>query len=144
MRVTALKPQYVELMPKVIDHGVLYISQKYATAVHKCCCGCGEKVVTPLRPMEWSLSINNDAVTLRPSIGNWSFTCRSHYWIRGNRVVWAGNMSQFEIERNRRRDAAAKREYFSQTNAKIEQVCPHPLERRVSFLERLLAWFTSR
>jgi Family of unknown function (DUF6527) len=118
VRVTEIRPQYVELMPKVIEEGVLYISRKYATAVHKCCCGCGEKVVTPLKPTEWSLSVNYGAVTLRPSIGNWSFACRSHYWIRNNRVVWTGDMSQRDIERNRRRDMAAKREYFALINAR--------------------------
>ena len=29
-------------------------------------------------------------ISLNPSIGNWSYPCRSHYWIKGNRVVWDG------------------------------------------------------
>ena len=89
MKASELRPEYVDLMPKVIEEGVLYISKKYGTAVHKCCCGCGQKVVTPLKPTEWSLSVSTGGVSLPPSIGNWSFPCRSHYWIRDNRVVWS-------------------------------------------------------
>ena len=33
----------------------------------------------------------NGMTTLDPSIGNWSFACRSHYFMRKGRVVWAGN-----------------------------------------------------
>jgi len=141
VRATKLRPEYVELMPKVIGEGVLYISQKYATAVHKCCCGCGEKVVTPLKPTEWSLSINHGAVTLCPSIGNWSFACRSHYWIRNSRVVWAGEMPQHEIERSRRRDLAVKREYFTRFNAHENRHNSRlPDDRPASLWKRLLAW----
>jgi hypothetical protein len=144
VKVTELKPQYVELMPKILEDGVLYISQKYATAVHKCCCGCGEKVVTPLKPTEWSLSVTKGAVTLYPSIGNWSLGCRSHYWIRDNRVVWAGNMANVEIERNRRRDRRAKQEYFAQVNAQRNQV-QNSTEKRFPYVwARFLNWFTSR
>ncbi len=145
MKVSELKPQYVELMPKVLEGGVLYISQKYATAVHKCCCGCGEKVVTPLKPTEWSLSVTQGAVTLYPSIGNWSFGCRSHYWIRNNRVVWAGDMANVEIERNRRRDRTAKQEYFAQVNAQRNQAPCSSTEKWLPRVwRRFLNWLTSR
>jgi hypothetical protein len=66
----------------------LYISPKYRSAIHLCCCGCGEKVVTPLSAAEWRLTLSDDRATLHPSMGNWSMTCRSHYWIRGNKVIW--------------------------------------------------------
>jgi hypothetical protein len=39
-------------------------------------------------------------VSLDPSIGNWSFPCRSHYWIRNNKVRWAENWSQARIDAN--------------------------------------------
>ncbi len=43
-----LKHEFVEFIPDVIEEGKIFVSIKYATAVHKCCCGCGKEVVTPL------------------------------------------------------------------------------------------------
>jgi Family of unknown function (DUF6527) len=63
----------------------------YATVIHLCACGRGIKVVTPTSPPEWHLTWGGDAVSLYPSIGNWQFPCRSHYWIRRNRIIWAGH-----------------------------------------------------
>lgn len=103
-----LQPEFVDSIPKVLDDGKLYISKKYATAVHKCCCGCGQKVVTPLRPTDWKLRVEGSRVSLWPSIGNWSFPCRSHYWIVKNRVEWSYDMSQAAINAGRRRDTRAK------------------------------------
>jgi Family of unknown function (DUF6527) len=116
VRATSLVPQFVEFIPESLENGVLYISQRYSTASHKCCCGCGEKVVTPLRPTDWSLTIIDGSVTLHPSIGNWSYPCRSHYFIRRNRVVWAGAMSQQEINQGRAHDRAARKAYFDRVN----------------------------
>lgn len=144
MKVSELKPEYVELMPKTIGEGVLYISKKYSTAVHMCCCGCGQKVVTPLKPTEWSLSAAAGRVTLRPSIGNWSFACRSHYWIKSNRVVWAGDMSSAEIERGRRLDRAAKNRYFAQPSQAQAPSTNKPDSSELSLWERLARWLTGR
>lgn len=118
MRQSALSPQFVEYIPERLNEGALYISERYATAVHLCCCGCGEEVVTPLTPADWQLRRDGDAVSLQPSIGNWSFACRSHYWIKRNRVEWAGAMTQREIELVRRRDLRDKARYIEETNAK--------------------------
>jgi hypothetical protein len=89
-----MTPELVELAPRVLQPGRLYISEKYRAAVHLCCCGCGEKVMTPLSPAEWQVEIKEGRASLRPSIGNWSMACQSHYWIRDNRVVWSGQMSK--------------------------------------------------
>jgi hypothetical protein len=78
--------QFVEFIPEAIDEGILYVSIPYATAVHKCVCGCGNEVVTPLSPKDWQLTFNGKAVSLSPSIGNWNFACRSHYWIKNNHI----------------------------------------------------------
>lgn len=144
MRASEIRPEYVELMPKALEEGVLYISKKYGTAVHKCCCGCGQKVVTPLMPTEWSLEIVAGRVSLRPSIGNWSFACRSHYWIRNNRVVWAGDMSDAQIERGRRRDRVAKQQYFAQAAEGAGSSANAVEPRKPNLLERLGRWFFSR
>mgnify|MGYP006908244801 CR=1 FL=1 len=103
-----LQPEFVDSIPKVLDDGKLYISKKYATAVHKCCCGCGQKVVTPLRPTDWKLRVEGSRVSLWPSIGNWSFPCRSHYWIVNNQVEWSYDMSQEDIDAGRLQDARRK------------------------------------
>ena len=47
-----------------------------------------------------------------PSIGNWSFPCRSHYWIRNNTVQWAEEWSQEWIDAGRSYDRRAKETYF--------------------------------
>ena len=118
MRQTHLSHKFVEYIPERLEDGVLYISQRYGTAAHKCCCGCGEEVITPLNPTDWALQVDGDVVTLHPSIGNWSFTCRSHYWIRRSKVIWAGQMPQQQIERGRIIDSAAKQAYFKAVNRK--------------------------
>ena len=73
MRVEKVRHEFVEFIPSTLNDGVLYISIPYATAVHKCCCGCGEKVVTPLTPTDWSLTFDGLTASLSPSIGNWGF-----------------------------------------------------------------------
>jgi Family of unknown function (DUF6527) len=81
--------KFVKSVPETLEQGVLYVSVEYATAIHKCCCGCGNEVVTPLSPKDWKLTFDGETVSLYPSIGNWNFGCRSHYWITKNRVEWA-------------------------------------------------------
>jgi len=117
-KVTSIIPQKVEFIPERLEQGILYVSPKYKTAIHLCCCGCGKEVVTPLSATDWSLKVTGNDVTLHPSIGNWSFECRSHYWIRNNRVVWAEDMSQAKIERGRAANLRRKAAYFEETNSK--------------------------
>ncbi len=95
-------PEFVSQVPETLDGGRLYVSMEYATAIHLCACGCRREVVTPLRPGRWLL-IYDGEVTLRPSIGNWSLPCRSHYFIVRNRVVWARSWSDDEVATARRR-----------------------------------------
>jgi hypothetical protein len=102
---------FVDLMPSERETGVVYISMKYSTAVHDCLCGCGMKVVTPIRPDKWTLTYDGAAISLSPSIGNWSFPCKSHYWIRAGSVTDAGPMPQSSIEFGRARDAALTERY---------------------------------
>lgn len=107
-----LSHEFVEFIPENLQESVLYISIVYATAVHRCFCGCGREVVTPLSPTDWSLTFNGETTSLSPSIGNWSFPCRSHYWIEGNCVLWCSDMSQKTINAGRVRDRQLKVAYF--------------------------------
>ena len=120
MKQTTVTPQFVELIPSQLQEGKLYISEKYGTAIHKCCCGCGQEVVTPLSPAKWQLRRHGDAVTLYPSIGNWNFTCQSHYWIRQNRVEWARPMSEQQVRLIQERDRRDNQRYIEQVNARKE------------------------
>jgi hypothetical protein len=93
----------------------------YGSAVHKCCCGCGEKVVTPFSPTDWKLTFDGETVSLHPSIGNWSFKCRSHYWIRENQIHWAPQWSDEEIEAGRQSDRHIKQRFFAARRTKSER-----------------------
>jgi len=103
-RISCIQPKFVEFIPEHLEAGVLYVSRRYATASHLCCCGCGLEVVTPLNPAKWRLTERDGAVSLAPSIGNWSLPCKSHCWIMGNRVRWAGAMSPEMITAVKARD----------------------------------------
>lgn len=104
-RIDRIEPEFVSRAPDTLEDGRLYVSLPYATALHLCACGCRREVVTPLRPGQWRL-IFEGTVTLRPSIGNWSLPCRSHYFIIRNQVVWARAWSDAEVHARRRRLAA--------------------------------------
>lgn len=90
MRYLRLEHRFVEHIPQQVEPGVLYVSFAYATAIHSCCCGCGTQVVTPLSPTDWQMVFDGETVSLHPSIGNWNFPCRSHYFIKRDRVIPAG------------------------------------------------------
>ena len=117
MKLRAIRPSFVEFIPKELDDGVLYISEKYKVAVHKCASGCGEKVVTPLSAVDWQVRRNGDLVSLYPSIGNWNFACRSHYWICKNQIVWSTSLSSAKVARIQARDHADKARYIARVNA---------------------------
>ena len=96
-----LKLQLTETIPEDIEEGILYVSLTYWTTAHKCGCGCGQKVVLRLSPKHWSITLNGEAVSMYPSVGNWQLPCRSHYWIEEGRILHARRWSDAEIMRNR-------------------------------------------
>src|SRR5579883_3074373 len=107
-----LRHKFVESLPDLLDERTLYVCMEFATAAHKCCCGCGSEVVTPLSPTDWKLLYDGRTITLHPSIGNWSFPCRSHYWIRRNSVEWASRWSDEQVRVGRSHDRLTKDRYF--------------------------------
>jgi len=108
-----LKHEFVEFVPEELKERTIYISIRFATVSHLCVCGCGNKVVTPLRPTDWKLIFDGKTISLEPSIGNWSFGCQSHYYIRNSRVRWAPRWSKQQIERGRVRDRRVKERYYA-------------------------------
>jgi Family of unknown function (DUF6527) len=119
VRVRNLRAEFVEFIPTELRPGVLYISVPYSTASHLCACGCGHKVVTPIRPTDWSLTWDGESASLYPSIGNWGLPCRSHYWIReGGRIEWAGQWSDSTVSDARNLDSKVKKRYFARRRRK--------------------------
>jgi len=95
--------RFVEYMPPrgMLEEGVLYISIDYKSILHKCACGCGTEISTPLSPKDWQITFNGETVSLWPSVGNWSLPCRSHYVIKSNVVIWAEDWSDEKVKRAR-------------------------------------------
>ena len=112
-----IQHQFVEYIPEHIQEGILYISMPFATAVHKCVCGCAKEVVTPLSPKDWQLTFDGKTVTLAPSIGNWKFKCRSHYWIKKSHVKFE---KKHPDERTKNSAGSALKSKKSQLGAKIQ------------------------
>lgn len=82
---------FVEFIPDELEAGVLYVSMKCRTTTHLCPCGCDNELPLPISKTQWTLTYNGE-VSLDPSVGNWNFPCRSHYFIRNGAVLWAGDM----------------------------------------------------
>lgn len=112
MKHSRLMHRFVRSIPKELEPGVLYVSMEYSTAIHACCCGCGNPVVTPFSPTDWQMMFDGEAITLSPSIGNWSFPCRSHYLIMRGRVVVAELWNSRLVMAGRSQDRANKEKYY--------------------------------
>jgi hypothetical protein len=112
MRLERIRHEFVEFIPNVVEDGVVYVSIPYATAVHRCCCGCGQEIVTPLSPTDWGLAFNGGSISLDPSVGSWGLPCTSHYWITWNQIVWAKPWTFARIEAAREKDRRLKDAYF--------------------------------
>lgn len=103
-RAERLTFEFCDSFPATIRPEVLYVSLLFASAAHLCCCGCRSQIVTPLRPNRWHMTFDGETVSLAPSIGNAGLPCRSHYWIKRNRVIWHDPLTAFDIERGHSRD----------------------------------------
>lgn len=155
MRIRTLEHRFVRNVPRELEPGTLYVSMDYATAVHSCCCGCGEQVVTPLSPTDWKMTYDGESVSLMPSIGNWQLPCRSHYVIRQGRVIEAGPWSPAQVDAEHRRDKSAKGRFYGEQVARehAQDVCSGdrssgeaapPARRLGGFWSSVVAWFSGR
>lgn len=117
MKIRQLEPRYLNQFPEQLQEGILYISEEFSLTGHKCCCGCGEDVYLKLGPAKWQLIKEaDDTVSLHPSVGNWKYACRSHYWISSNEVLAAGPMSTGKIRRVQERDRRDRQRAIEQLN----------------------------
>lgn len=103
-------------MPLTLQEGILYVSLENEVVGHLCPCGCGSKVLIRIGKAGWDYIEDQGKVTIFPSLGNWELPCRSHYWIRKNKIKWAGNWTDEEIEESRQSDIEKKRQYFEDLN----------------------------
>jgi hypothetical protein len=142
MRQTIFTPQFVEYIPRQLAEGVLYVSIPYCTAVHKCACGCGNKVVTPISPADWQILFDGEGLSLFPSVGNWGFPCRAHYWITSNEVMWAKAWTPEQIAQGRARESRAQAEYFDRrkghgVSGEIPRAAQAPASARRSWISSI-------
>jgi hypothetical protein len=101
-RLTTITPEFVDTVPPddELKDGVIYISEKYSCAIHMCACGCRVKTVMPINYKQedgtmttfgWDytwVATDSVSVTFSPSVGNMQFPCKSHYFIRNNKIEW--------------------------------------------------------
>lgn len=130
-----MKHSFVEFIPESLEEDVLYVALEFGTVIHHCACGCGNQVVTPLSPTDWSLAFDGETISLRPSIGNWNLPCRSHYWIRNGEFVWAASWTDTEVTTAQAAEQVRKAEHFAARDAATTSL-PRP-----SIWVRLGTWF---
>lgn len=123
MRQSKFTPEFIESIPETLEDGKIYVSIRYRTSSHLCACGCRNKVVTPLKPAKWKICFDGDTISLFPSIGNWQFPCKAHYWIDKNNVRWSKPWTSAEILEGRQRDAEELHDYYLEKNlSSVEKV----------------------
>ncbi len=117
-----IKLERVHYMPKELELGVLYVSEKFGAAAHLCACGCGSKIRTPLSPTEWSFVETEKGSTLRPSVGNWQQKCQSHYLITRGEIKWANKWTPEQIIAGRRDDEERLCTYYEALDQKRDGI----------------------
>lgn len=83
-----------------LEDGVLYVvdgaAKEDQIILYNCPCGCGNTVMIPYykdgtqkeQTPSWSYREVDGRVTLSPSIFSTGWPCRSHYFVRDNKIVW--------------------------------------------------------
>jgi len=127
-----MRAQLVRFIPDNPEPGMLYVSTEFAIAVHRCACGCGSTVKTPLGPTDWEFENTQSGPTLYPSIGNWQ-RCGSHYFITAGDIIWSDKWSPTQIAAGRRAEQRRSQDFFDR----------HDRER-IGILRRAWRWITSR
>lgn len=142
--VTYLAPRFVEVIPDDLEEGNIYVAIGLRTMAHRCACGCGREVFTPIGPLRWRLTYNGETLSVHPSLGNWSLPCRSHYWINEGRVNWAASWSEMQVEAARSIDRSLRQQRRSSSDRAMptsQGPMSLPLVGRFSALWR---WLTRR
>lgn len=134
--------RFVEDIPDALEPQVLYIALDCGAVVHLCACGCGNESVTPLGRTDWSIIYDGETISLSPSVGNWSFACRSHYFITKDNVRWAPKWSSKQIDEGRQDDRAMKSGILMpDKDVGSESVAPLPGHAKEGWMKRLRSWW---
>ena len=102
----------VQRFPETLESGKLYWSKEFEISAHLCACGCGDVIYLPVGPVDYSIALDRDGPTLRPSVGNWN-VCNAHYFITNGAVQWAGKWSAEQISAGRAREDARRVVYYA-------------------------------
>lgn len=129
-----LETRFVKFIPSQLTEGIIYISYEYNTAIHLCACGCKNKVATAISPIKWSYTYNGESISLSPSIGNWNFDCKSHYWIRDNQIVWAEKWNTSKISKVQENEQIEIDDYYNNKSS----------SKKKSIIIRVLNFFNSK
>lgn len=142
MLISRLEHRFADEIPEKLEPGILYVSMKYATATHSCCCGCGEEVVTPFTPSDWRMEFNGETISLSPSVGSWTLACRSHYIIRDGKVIEAAPWTEEQVDAGRRREKNAKQQHYGRQALPHVNEAPAPPKsaEKENLLQRLKGW----
>ena len=142
-----LQHKFVDFIPDKIEEGILYISIDYGAVIHKCACGCGSEVNTPLNPTAWKMIYNGETISLKPSVGNWSFECKSHYWITHNKIEWSLKWSDEKIREVRAVEDFEREEYYLnkesenlENNSSDSVDLPNSKPKKKSWYQKLIFW----
>jgi len=96
--------RFIKNAPDKLEEGILYVSLEFGTVLHKCPCGCGSEINTPLSPKDWKMLLDGETISLYPSVGNWSYPCQSHYWIINNEIEWAPKWTKEKIKQEQKKE----------------------------------------
>lgn len=120
-------------LPQDLQPKTLYISIVHRTTAHMCLCGCGQKIVNPLRPHRWTLLYDGINVSLDPSILNVGIPCGSHYFIEDGHLRTLPPATNTQSLDRMRRDG-----WSGTTGPNPSSLTPPSTSRR------LRSWFKSR
>lgn len=101
-----------ESFPDELHSGVLYWSQEFEMSAHLCACGCGDTIFLPIDKLNFSITVDSNGPTLRPSVGNWG-VCNAHYLITDGGVDWAAQLSPEVIAESRAKEDARRDAYYN-------------------------------
>jgi hypothetical protein len=102
----------VERFPKPLEPGTLYWSKEFEVSAHLCACGCRDVIYLPVGPVDYSITLDRDGPTLRPSVGNWN-VCNAHYFITNGSVQWAKQWTKEQISSSRSEEDARRAAYYA-------------------------------
>lgn len=85
---------YDKTFKSTLTPGELMLGQDKDIIQFLCPCGCGKEIYLTskewcdVRGKNWSILEKDGKVTLWPSVNATGFECKSHFWIKDNKVVW--------------------------------------------------------